>query len=316
MLRFIARRLAASLPVLVGISILSFAALELSPGDPALIALRALLNVDSPPDESVARLREEMGLNAPLHARYLRWVARTLTGDLGFSYQTRRPAAVEIMSVLPATALLAVATLVLILLLVIPCGIASAIRKHSLFDRTTLLGSLLAVAIPDFFLGVLFILAFSLGLGWFPVAGYGSVRHLVLPALTLAAGNAAVSVRVVRAAMLEVLGTEYVTTARAKGIRETVVVAKHAFRNALIPILTYVSTQFGYLFGGAVVVESLFRWPGLGRLLVDSVSARDVMVVQGCVLVTAGAYVIINLVVDALYGLIDPRIRLGETHAP
>lgn len=309
MLNYIIRRILLLFPVLLGISIVTFLFMYFSPGDPAEITLRVLLDVDQPPQEAVDELREEMGLNDPIHIRYIKWLNRTLHGDLGYSYQTKRSVLDEILTALPATVILAVTTMFISILIAIPFGILSAVKQHSLFDRATLLGSLLVVSVPEFFLAVLLILIFALHFKILPVAGYGGIEHLILPSLALAIGMAAITTRLMRTSMLEVLWQEYITMARAKGLRERLIVLKHALRNALIPVITYMGTQFGFLFGGTVLIETIFMWPGIGRLLAESVLAKDIFVVQGCVLVITLIFVFINLVVDISYAFIDPRIR-------
>ncbi len=312
MLDYIIKRILMLFPVLLGISIIVFLAMYFSPGDPAEITLRVLLDVDIPPQEAVAELREEMGLNAPLHIQYIRWLDRALHGDLGYSFQTRRSTLDEVLMALPATVVLAVTSMFISILIAITFGILSAVKQYSLFDRSTLIGSLLAVSVPDFFIAILLMLIFALHFDVFPVAGYGGIEHIVLPSLALAIGMAAITTRLMRTSMVEVLGENYITVARAKGLKENLIVVKHALRNALIPVVTYMGMQFGYLCGGTVIIETIFMWPGLGRLLVMSVHARDFLVVQGCVLVIALIYVFINLVVDVSYAFIDPRIRYGD----
>ncbi len=299
-------------PVLLGISIITFLAVCFSPGDPAEITLRVLLNIDVPPQEAVAELREEMGLNAPLHIQYIKWLDRVLHGDLGYSFQTRRSTLDEVLMALPATVVLAVTSMFISILIAITFGILSAVKQYSIFDRTTLIGSLLAVSMPDFFIAIILILIFALHFDMFPVAGYGGIEHLILPSLALAITMAAITTRLMRTSMAEVLGENYITLARAKGLKENHIVLKHALRNALIPVITYMGTQFGYMFGGTVIIETIFMWPGIGRLLVESVYARDFSVIQGCVLVIALIYVFINLIVDISYAFIDPRIRYGS----
>lgn len=311
MLDYIIKRIFLLFPVLLGISIITFLAIYFSPGDPADITLRILLDTDIPSKEAVAELRNEMGLDAPPHIQYIRWANRVLHGDLGYSFQTRRSTLEEILTALPATVILAVTGMFISILIAIPFGILSAVKQYSIFDSTILLGSLLAVSVPDFFIAIILILIFALHFDIFPVAGYGSIEHLILPSLTLAITMAAITIRLMRTSMAEVLGENYITTARAKGLKERQVIVKHGLRNALIPVITYMGTQFGYMFGGTVIIETIFMWPGIGRLLVESVYARDFLVIQGCVLVIALIYVSINLVVDISYAFIDPRIRYG-----
>ena len=314
MIGYILKRIAALIPILFGISVVSFLLLYLCPGDPAQIAVSALMGTETPPEEAVKAVRLELGLHLPFPTQYAYWLKRVSAGDLGYSYQTGRSVVREIGAALPASAWLAGAAMTLMGLIVVPLGVISAARKNTLWDKTALLGSLMAISTPDFFIAVLFIYFFSVSLKVLPVAGYGSWENVVLPASALAVANAAISVRLMRTSMLAALGEKYIVTARSKGLYEFTVVARHALKNAMVPVLTYAGTQFGYLFGGTVVVETIFMWPGLGRLLVESVKARDVFVVQGCVLTIAFLYVLINLAVDVLCAVIDPRIRYAPHH--
>lgn len=306
---YVLRRLLAMVPVLFAISMLAFSALRMSPGDAASISLAARTGIDLPPEQAVEELRREMRLEDPLAVQYGRWLGGVLSGDLGRSYQTGRPVGQELARVFPATAALAFAALAVDLLLAVPAGVAAALRRGQPLDHLTLAGSLVFGCIPDFFLGLLLILCFSIWLGLAPVAGFAHLGGLVLPALTLGLGNAAIASRLVRAGMLQALEEKHLLAASARGLSRRAVVARHALKQALVPLASYVGAQFGYFFGGAVVVETIFSWPGLGRLLVESVNARDVAVVQGCVLAIAALYVAINLVVDILQWVLDPRTR-------
>jgi len=306
---YLLRRLLAMVPVLFGISLLAFAALGMTPGDMASISLAARTGIDVPPEQAVEELRREMRLEDPLALRYGRWLGRVLSGDLGRSYQTGRPVLSELARVFPATAALACAALAIDLLLAVPAGIAAAMRRGQLADHLTLGGALLFGCVPDFFLGLLLILCFSIWLGLTPVAGFAHLGGLTLPALTLGLTNAAISSRLMRASMLLALEEKHLLAASARGLSRRAVVWKHALKQAMVPMTSYLGAQFGYFFGGAVVVETVFAWPGLGRLLVDSINARDVAVVQGCVLAIAAIYVLINLGVDILQWVLDPRTR-------
>ena len=306
---YVLRRLLAMVPVLFGISLLAFAALRMSPGDVAAISLAARTGIDVPPEQAVEELRRAMRLEEPLVHQYARWLGGVLSGDLGRSYQTGRPVPQELARVFPATAALAFAALIIDLLLAVPAGVAAALKRGRLIDHLTLGSSLAFGCVPDFFLGLILILCFSIGLGLTPVAGFANIGGLVLPALTLGLTNAAISSRLMRASMLQALEEKHLLAARARGLSRLAVVWKHALKQALVPMTSYVGAQFGYFFGGAVVVETVFAWPGLGRLLVDSVNARDVAVVQGCVLAIAALYVLINLGVDILQWVLDPRTR-------
>ena len=296
-------------PVLLGISVITFLIMCFNPGDPAEITLIAMLDTETPPQEAVEALREEMGLNAPVYVRYIRWLDRVLHGDLGYSFQTRRSTLDEILLALPATIKLATASMLLSILIAVPIGTISAIKQHSLVDNLGMIGSLLTVSIPDFFIAILLIIMFSLHFDIFPVAGYGSVEYWILPALTLAMCMAAITTRLTRSSMLEVLRQDYIRTARGKGLDERTIIQRHSLKNALIPVITYMGLQFGWLFGGTVIIETIFALPGIGRLLVESIYTGDFLVTQGCVMFIAAIFVFINLVVDVSYRFIDPRIR-------
>ncbi len=313
MIGFLVRRLLALVPVLFGVSLLAFFALLISPGDMATITLAAKTGIESPSEQAVNDLRQEMQLDAPMAVQYVRWLGRVLTGDLGRSYQTGRPVTQELARVIPATAALACLSLVILLLLTLPAGVAAACKKGRTLDQATLAGSLFVSCVPDFFLGLVFMLVFSISLGLTPVAGFTDLRGIILPALTLGLANAALSSRLLRASMIQALEEKHLLAAKARGLPRRVVVWKHALHQALVPLTSYVGSQFGYFFGGAVVVEAIFLWPGLGRLLVDSVNSRDVFVVQGCVLAITVFYVLINLGVDILQWVLDPRTRHAET---
>ncbi|MEJ2638677.1 MAG: ABC transporter permease [Desulfosarcinaceae bacterium] len=302
-------RFFALIPVLFGISLVAFLSMALCPGDAAKISLMSQMEAEAPPPAAVEDLRREMGLDRPLAVQYAFWVKRICRGDLGRSYQTGRSVVQELSRAFPATALLATVSMLLTILIVIPAGVTSAVKKGSLWDKSTLAGSLALIASPNFFLAIILILFFSIRWRILPVAGYGEARSLILPSLALALSNAAISTRLMRTSTLEVLGEKFITVARAKGIGERLVIWKHTLRSAFIPLTAYLGTQFGYLFGGAAVVESIFLWPGLGRLLVDSVRTRDLFVVQGCILAIACSYVLINLMADLLHALLDPRVR-------
>lgn len=309
---FLLRRLLALIPVLFGVSLLAFFALLMSPGDVATITLAAKTGIESPPEQAVNDLRQKMQLDAPLAVQYVRWLGRVLTGDLGQSSLTGRPVTQELARVMPATAALACLSLVILLLLSLPVGVVAACKRGRVLDQATLTGSLFVSCVPDFFLGLVFMLVFSISLGLTPVAGFSDPRGIILPALTLGLANAAISSRLLRASMIQALEEKHLLAAKARGLPRRVVVWKHGLRQALVPLTSYVGAQFGYFFGGAVVVEAIFLWPGLGRLLVDSVNSRDVFVVQGCVLTITVIYVLINLGVDILQWVLDPRTRHAE----
>ncbi len=309
MLMYIAKRLVLLVPILLGISLLTFSLMHLIPGDPAEILMRQQGII--PTQENIEKFREQMGLTEPLPIQYFNWLSCLLHGDLGSSLSVSygKPVLSEILLRFPRTLELAAFSLLISLLISIPLGIIAAIKQNSAIDHLTLVGASLGIAMPSFWLGLLLILLFSVYLGWLPVCGYGSLKHIILPAITLGIGMAALTTRLMRASMLEVLGENYIITARGKGLRERNVIMKHALRNALIPVVTVAGLQFGWLIEGAVFVEMIFTWPGIGKLLVDSIFARDIPMVQGCVLFIAFVFVLVNLAVDISYGMLDPRIR-------
>jgi peptide/nickel transport system permease protein len=304
---YIIRRLLLAIPVLIGVSILVFAIIRFIPGDPA----RAIAGVHASP-EYIEQVREELLLDEGIHVQYFVYMKNLLQGDLGRSTFTRRPVTVELFERFPNTMVLAATAMGIAAILGMSAGIISATKRYSLFDNASMLAALVGVAAPVFWLGVMFQLLFSVNLGWLPSGGIGTWKHLVLPALTLGLATAALIARITRSSMLEVLRQDYITTARSKGQVERVVVYKHALKNALIPVVTVMGLQFGTLLGGAVLTETVFSWPGIGRLMVDSILARDYPVVQGAVLLLAVFFVMINLVVDVIYAFLDPRINFGN----
>jgi peptide/nickel transport system permease protein len=314
MSQYLTRRLLLLVPVLAGVSIIVFLVLHLSPGDPAEIMLGSQAT-----KEDLARLRAELGLTEPLHVQYVHWMSHVVRGDLGRSLWMKRPVLTEVLERFRATLVLTGTALVLSTVGGLALGIASATRPNSLLDRLSAVASLFGASMPVFWLGIVLMVVFSLWLGWLPASGmfapYGGgdardlLSHLILPALTLAAASVTIVARLTRSTMLEVLEQDYVRTARAKGLAERGVVIRHALKNAMIPILTVVGVQAGYLLGGAVLTETVFAWPGVGTLMVQGILARDFPLVQGCVLVIALTFVLINLSVDLLYGFLDPRIR-------
>jgi len=311
---FLARRLLHLGPVLLGVSLIVFLVLHLAPGDPAEIMLGANAN-----KEDLARLRAQLGLDQPLYVQYLTWISHVARGDLGRSLWMKRPVLGEVLERFKATLLLTGSALLLSTLGGLALGIASATRANSLLDRLSGVASLFGASMPVFWLGIVLMVIFSLWLGWLPASGmyapYGGgglrdlLTHLVLPAVTLAAASVTIIARLTRATMLETLGQDYVRTARAKGLGERMVVWRHALKNALIPIVTVVGVQAGYLLGGAVLTETVFAWPGVGTLVVQGILARDMPLVQGGVLMIALSFVLVNLAVDTLYAWLDPRIK-------
>ena len=311
MLFYVFRRLLATIPVLIGVSMLVFSIVHLIPGDPALI----LAGMDAT-EEQAAETRRKLGLDRPLYVQYFSYISRALKGDLGRSIHSRIPVWRSIKDFFPATLELTTASLVLAGILGIAVGIISAVKQYSIFDHLSMVAALAGISMPIFWIGILFIWLFSLQLEWLPTGGramefwsWEELKHLVLPALTLSGISVAMIARLTRSTMLEVLRQDYVTTARSKGLPEVLVIIRHALSNALIPVVTYMGLQYGILLSGAVVTETIFSWPGIGRLVVEAISSRDYPVIQGCILFFAVVFVLINLVVDLLYGILDPRIR-------
>ncbi len=314
MRRYVVRRLLLLVPVLLGVSVIIFMVLHLAPGDPAEIMLGSQAT-----QADLERLRAELGLTEPLYVQYVHWLGLVARGDLGRSIWMKRPVLNEVLGRFNATLVLTGAALVLSTAAGLALGIASAIRPNSLLDRLSAVASLFGASMPVFWLGIVLMVIFALWLGWLPASGMfapyggGDLRdllvHLALPAVTLAAASVTIIARLTRSTMLETLGQDYIRTARAKGVVERAVVLRHGLKNALIPIVTVVGVQAGYLLGGAVLTETVFAWPGVGTLMVQGILARDFPLVQGCVLVVALSFVVINLVVDLLYAWLDPRIR-------
>jgi peptide/nickel transport system permease protein len=311
---FVLRRLLEALPVLFLATLLIFLGLRTLPGDPAVV----LAGQDASP-ETLAAIRAANGLDQPLPVQYVIWLGNVVRGDFGVSFFTRAPVSQLIAQRAPATLELGIAGMLLTVLLGIPTGVLAAVRQRRPSDWVVSAFNGLAVAVPGFWLGILAILLFSLLLGWLPPGGRGDLvrdpmlelKFLLLPAVTLALPGAAGLSRLVKASMLEVLGDDYVRTARAKGLAQSSVVWRHALRNALVPVATVLGLQFGRLLGGAVITESVFSWPGLGRLIRDSIGNRDYAVVQACLLLLVLLFIVINLMTDIAYGALDPRIRLG-----
>jgi peptide/nickel transport system permease protein len=308
MWKYIAKRLAMVSVVIAGVTLVSFFAMYLAPGDPAeLIALeRYGQDLNTGQIESV---REAEGLDSPVYIQYFVWLNHLLHMDLGRSLVSSDPVLEEVLLKLPATIELTVAGLLISLLIALPSGILSALKKNTLLDSSCMFISLIGISIPNFWLGILLIWLFALTFRIFPSYGYGSLNHIALPALTLGISMSAVTARLTRASLLEVLGQEYILAARARGLDEYTVLFRHALKNAILPVVSFAGMQLGYLLGGAVIVETIFSWPGVGMLLVDSIFARDFSMVQGCVLFIAVFFSLSSLAVDILYALLDPRIR-------
>ncbi|MEW6622889.1 MAG: nickel ABC transporter permease [Bacillota bacterium] len=308
MLKYIVRRVILMLFILLCVSIVTFSMMHLVPGDPAKIIAEQRYG-EGVTSETVEWVRKDLGMDGAIAVQYFAWLTGVMQGDLGYSYSTDRPVWKEISSRFPATLELALAAMLVSLLISIPIGIYSAMKKYSIMDNISMFAAMLGVSMPNFWLGLLLILFFSVHLGWFPVYGRQDVTSLVLPAVTLGTGTAAVTARLVRSSMLEVLKQDYIRTAYSKGLKEIIIIYKHALKNAFIPVVTVIGLQFGALLEGAVVVEVIFAWPGIGRLLVDAIFARNFPVIQGCVLIITIFYVMINLLIDILYVWLDPRIR-------
>ncbi len=304
MWRYVLKRVVLALPVLVGVSVVVFVAIRLIPGDPA-----QLMAGQAATQEVVQQIRQSLGLDQPLPVQYLYFLRNVVRGDLGRSLFNGAPVVEELAQRFPRTVRLALASMAVASLIGIPAGILAATRRSTWVDTAVMLVALAGVSVPVFWLGLNLILLFSVRLQWLPSFGYETWRHLVLPSLTLGAASTAVVARMTRSAMLEVLGQDYVRTARAKGLAERVVVSRHALRNALIPVVTVLGLQLGTLLSGAVLTETVFAWPGIGRLLVEAVLARDYPIIQGATLLIAATFVVLNVAVDVLYGLLDPRIR-------
>lgn len=307
MLKFISRRLIQSLPLLLGLTVIVFSMMHLLPGDPAEV----ILAQSGARPEAVAKLRSQLGLDLPLHIQYISYVSGLLRGDMGSSLFTYRPVAEIISQNLRSTMELALAAMVFSVIFGVLLGIVAAVYQDSWIDNVTMTLAVVSISMPGFWLGLLMIYLFSLYLGWLPSGGQGTLQHLVMPALVLGANGAATIARLVRSSMLEVLRQEYITTARSKGLAGQTVLFRHALRNALIPVVTVMGLQFGFLLGGTVVTETVFARQGLGRVAVDAIIYKDLPVVQGVVLFVAVIYLLVNLMVDVCYAFIDPRIRAG-----
>ena len=302
--RFLARRLVLTIPVLLGVATLVFSLIHLIPGDPA----QAMLG-EAAPQSDVEELRRQLGLDRPLVEQYALFLGGLVKGDLGTSLRTGMPVTEQIVERMPATFELAAAAMLVAILFSMPLGIAAAVRRGTVVDHAAMTVSLAGVSVPNFWLGPLLAIVFAVELGWLPVSGRGTGAHLVLPAVSLGAALAAILARMTRATMLEELREPYVQAARARGVSRSRAVMRHAFRNSLIPVVTLVGLQFGAVLTGAVITETIFAWPGIGRLLIQSIGFRDYPLVQGCILLIALTYVAVNLITDMLYGVLDPRIR-------
>jgi len=333
MTKFLARRLLESIPVIIGVSILVFLLIHFIPGDPALAMLGERAS-----EENLEAIRERLGLNEPLYQQYFIWVGNMMRGDLGDTVRGNIPIENEIANRFPATVELAVTALIIAVVLGVPIGILSAVKRNSIWDTISMVGALLGVSIPIFVLGLMLMYIFGVELSWLPFVGRisndielerrtgfllldaaiaGNSRafrdvasHLVLPAITLMTIPLSIIARITRSTMLDVLNQDYIRTARAKGLGEWVVIIKHALRNAMLPVVTIIGLQLGALLSGAVLTETIFSWPGMGKWLFDSIVARDYPIVQSVTLLIAMIYIVANILVDVLYTLLDPRVRM------
>lgn len=306
MIRFILKRLVQIIPVIIGVSLVVFLIMQMVPGDPA-----AVLAGEGASKETIEQYREDLGLNQPVVVQYFSYITNVFQGDLGHSLKNNQPVLDEILLRLPITMELAFYSILVTIVLGMLAGIISAVKPYSLTDIGVTVISLLGISLPSFWMGLLFMYLFSVKLQWLPVAGWDSVAHMILPAFTLGIGGAAIVARMTRSSMMDVVGQDYIRTARAKGLRESVIISKHALRNALIPVITVVGLQFGSLLGGTVLIESVFAINGLGRMIVDSIRTRDIPMVQGGVLVASLVFVFVNLLVDVLYRVFNKRIDLN-----
>lgn len=311
MLRYIQMRLLLAIPVLIGVSILSFSILHLVPGDPALIILNNMGSgaAGASSEQAYRNLREDLGLNDPFLVQYFHYASGAVRGDLGYSYTTSRPVGQTVLEVLPATLELTVCGLGIAIVMGMALGVAASMYRNTWIDTLTMFFSLIGLSMPSFWLAFILIDVFSFQLGFLPASGSEGVRPLILPALTLGLVAAGTVARLVRSTMLEVLQQEYIVTARAKGLQRRDVIVRHALRNALIPVVTVIGLQFGALVSGAVITETVFARRGIGRLAVDAILSRDYPMIQGTILVAACGYVFINLLIDLSYAWMDPRIK-------
>ena len=310
MRQYLIRRVISLLPVLFGVSLITFGLMGLVPGDPAEI-LASYGKEAEPTVEEVEAVRAQLGLDQPLPIRYARWLGRVVRGDLGQSLCSGESVWREITVRLPATLELTAGGMVVGLLIALPVGILAAVQRDGVVDQLSRALALLGASVPSFWLGTMLILLFAVRLGWLPAIGRGGLRHFILPSLALGLGASAVLMRLIRASMLEVLDQDYVRTARAKGLREHIVVLRHALKPSLLPVVTVLGLQFGCLLGGAVIVETIFAWPGLGMFIIESILARDFPVIQGFALFMSLVFVASNFAVDILYHWLDPRIQYG-----
>ena len=308
------RRVLLVIPTIIGISLLTFVLVQFAPGDPAeQYAARSLAR--TPTRVEIEDARHELGLDRSLPVQYVSWVSGVLHGDMGKSYSTREPVAHEMRRRIPFTLELAIPAAILALLVAIPAGIICAVRRNRLIDQVVRVTSLAGASMPSFWLALILIIVFAVHLHLTPVAGRGDIRNFILPVVTLAAAPTASLTRFIRSAVLEALGSDYVTTARSKGLREAFVVGRHALRNSLITVVTVFGSSLGHMFAGVAVIETIFVWPGVGKLLVDAIAQRDIPMIQAFILYIGVVFAVVNLLVDLSYAVIDPRISLKKTAA-
>jgi ABC-type dipeptide/oligopeptide/nickel transport system permease component len=304
MTRYLIRRLLLTIPVILGVATLVFALIHLVPGDPA----QAMLG-ETAPQADVLKLRHSLGLDQPLLTQYRTFMSGLVRGDLGTSFRYNTPVTAQIREKFPNTATLALAAMCFAILFAIPLGIVAAVFRGTFIDHAAMTIALAGISMPNFWLGPLLAILFAVRLGWLPVSGTGGLSHLILPAVTLGAALSAILARMTRASLLEELRELYVLAARARGLSGLRAVVRHAFRNSLIPIVTIIGLQFGAVLTGTIITETIFAWPGLGRLLIQAISFRDYPLIQGCILFISVTYVAMNLLTDLTYGFLDPRIR-------
>lgn len=311
MVAFILRRLVYLIPVWIGISLVAFVLATLAPGDPARLALQRELGRQPTAGETAAA-REQMGLNDAAPIRYLNWLGDAVTGDLGTSYRTGQPVLDSLVDRFPTTLQIAGIGLLLAIAIAIPLGILAAVYRQGAIDHLSRVIALLGASMPSYWVAYLLILLLSVRLGWLPVAGSQTWQHAIMPAITLGIGGSASLMRLTRSEMLETLNQDYIRTARAKGLHSRALMLRHALRNTMIPLSTVLGMRFAGMLGGAVIVETIFSWPGIGKLVVDAIFDRDYPMIQGFVIFMGTAFLLINLIVDLGYGVIDPRIRLAR----
>lgn len=304
MLKYIIKKLLLMIPVLLGLTLFIFLILHLAPGEPVDL----IVGPNATP-EVYENVRESLGLNRSLPVQYSIFLKNLLKGDLGRSILQNRPVSELILERFPVTFKLGILSLILSFVIAVPIGVIAAIKRNTYLDYVSMTGALIGISMPTFWFALLLLYFFAYRLGWFPISGYGTVKHLILPVITVGLTDAAVTARMVRSSMLEVIGQDYVRTARAKGVHENKVMGKHALKNALIPVITLLGMRVGWIFGGSVILETVFSIPGIGRLIVDGIFSRDYPVVQGSILVLAASVLIGNLIADILYAVVDPRIK-------